>query len=62
MLAMLGTVVQSYVGDCVKAAVNKVRVGVDVDVMRQVDITVNKLLEFFGLTRNSLQKLSWTHL
>ena len=54
MLAMLGTVVQSYVGDCVKAAVNKVRVGVDVDVMR--------LLEFFGLTRNSLQKLSWTHL
>jgi len=60
MLAMPGTVVQSHVGDCVVMAANKVRVGVDV--MRQLDITVNKLVEFFRLTRNSLQKLSWTHL
>ena len=60
MLATLGTVVQSHVGDCVQVAANKVSVGVEV--MRQVDITVNKLVEFFRLTRNSLQKLSWTHL
>ena len=60
MLAMLGTVVQSHVGDRVQVAANKVSVGVDV--MRQVDITVNKLVEFFRLTRTSLQKLSWTHL
>ena len=47
MLAMLGTVVQSNVGDCVVVAANKV----GLDVMRQVDITMDKLEEFFSLTK-----------